>query len=178
MDFIVHTIQAEKLAQQLLRNDVPVSAGLAVFRRQDNKRGFELLVGKPGGKSYKNRNQHVWTIPKGGFDNSKDSTLAHCAIREFNEETALITKGVVKTRTLIDLGYIIQYSGKHVFVYGVEQQLTDQQIDDNWQSNQHEIEGELCPELCKLRFIDPIKDIDLMIRAQGVLIDRIAAAIS
>jgi len=60
-----------------------LSAGILVYRK--NKKMIEVFLCHPGGPFYKNKDNGVWTIPKGEFDESEDAFAA--AQREFEEET-------------------------------------------------------------------------------------------
>ena len=57
------------------------SAGLLVYRRQGGK--LEVLLEHPGGPFWANKDEGVWIIPKGEYDN-EDALEA--AKREFREE--------------------------------------------------------------------------------------------
>lgn len=60
-----------------------LSAGILVYRKKKTK--IEVFLCHPGGPFYKNKDNGVWTIPKGEFDDSEDAFAA--AQREFQEET-------------------------------------------------------------------------------------------
>lgn len=65
------------------------SAGLLMTRFRDGEREFFLV--HPGGPFFRNRDEGIWTIPKGLVDPNED--LLACAIREFGEETGIVPKG-------------------------------------------------------------------------------------
>ncbi len=65
------------------------SAGLLMTRSLNDRREFFLV--HPGGPFFRNRDEGIWTIPKGLADAGED--LLACAIREFNEETGIVPKG-------------------------------------------------------------------------------------
>jgi predicted NUDIX family NTP pyrophosphohydrolase len=60
-----------------------LSAGILVYRKKKTK--IEVFLCHPGGPFYKNKDNGVWTIPKGEFDETEDAFAA--AKREFQEET-------------------------------------------------------------------------------------------
>lgn len=60
-----------------------LSAGILVYREKQKK--IEVFLCHPGGPFYKKKDDAVWTIPKGEFDESEEPFTA--AKREFKEET-------------------------------------------------------------------------------------------
>jgi predicted NUDIX family NTP pyrophosphohydrolase len=60
-----------------------LSAGILVYRVRNKE--VEVFLCHPGGPLYKNKDNAVWTIPKGEFDESEEAFVA--AKREFMEET-------------------------------------------------------------------------------------------
>jgi len=60
-----------------------LSAGILVYRLRNKM--LEVFLCHPGGPFYKNKDNAVWTIPKGEFDESEEAFTA--AKREFQEET-------------------------------------------------------------------------------------------
>lgn len=60
-----------------------VSSGILLFRRKEASK--EYLLVKPGGPFYKNKEQGIWTIPKGLVQPQEEELAA--AKREFEEET-------------------------------------------------------------------------------------------
>jgi predicted NUDIX family NTP pyrophosphohydrolase len=88
-----------------------VSAGILLFRRAGLS--FEVLLAHPGGPFWTNKDEGAWTIPKGEIEEG-DEPLA-TAIREFQEETGILLEG-----PFIDLGSIVQKSGKRVHAWACE----------------------------------------------------------
>lgn len=84
------------------------SAGLLMFR--DSQRVPEFFLVHPGGPFYKNREEGVWSIPKGLPENSEE--LLYTAQREFFEET-----GIRPKPPFYELGTIKQKSGKVVYAW-------------------------------------------------------------
>ena len=60
-----------------------LSAGILVYRVKNKE--LEVFLCHPGGPFYKNKDNAVWTIPKGEFDENEEAFTA--AKREFEEET-------------------------------------------------------------------------------------------
>jgi predicted NUDIX family NTP pyrophosphohydrolase len=66
-----------------------LSAGILVYRVKNKT--VEVFLCHPGGPFYKNKDNGVWTIPKGEFD--KDEEPFTAAKREFKEETGQDIEG-------------------------------------------------------------------------------------
>ena len=64
------------------------SAGILLYRVKNKKP--EVFLGHPGGPFYKNKDNAVWTIPKGEFDEKEEPFIA--AKREFKEEMDLVVE--------------------------------------------------------------------------------------
>jgi len=60
-----------------------LSAGILLYRMKNKK--AEVFLCHPGGPFYKKKDDGVWSIPKGEFDNAEEPIAA--ARREFEEET-------------------------------------------------------------------------------------------
>ena len=60
-----------------------LSAGILLYRIRNKKP--EVFLCHPGGPFYQKKDDGVWTIPKGEFDNDEEPMTA--AKREFEEET-------------------------------------------------------------------------------------------
>lgn len=88
------------------------AAGLLMFRR--GQHGIEVLLVHPGGPLWENRDLGAWTMPKGMFDPAEETPL-EAAKREFTEET-----GFSANAAFLDLGSIVQPSGKTVHAFAVE----------------------------------------------------------
>jgi predicted NUDIX family NTP pyrophosphohydrolase len=86
-----------------------VSAGILAFRRSN---GLEVLLARPGGPYWHNKDLGAWTIPKGVVESGD---LLACAKREFNEETGLTADGQI-----MPLEPIRQKSGKTVHAFALE----------------------------------------------------------
>lgn len=87
-----------------------ISAGLLAFRRRNDP---EVLLAHPGGPFWRNKEDGVWTIPKGIAKPGED--LLAAAQREFTEETNFSARG-----PFIALTSVKQKGGKIVSVWAVE----------------------------------------------------------
>lgn len=98
-----------------------LSAGILLFRRRDGE--LELLLAHPGGPFFEGRDIGHWTIPKGEPGEGDD--LLETAGREFEEETGHALAAVARDPAAppIDLGSVVQASGKRVLCWAVEGDL-------------------------------------------------------
>src|SRR5882672_9571558 len=87
------------------------SAGLLMHRTRDGQ--LQVLLVHPGGPLWKNKDEGVWTIPKGEVAPGEEEIAA--AIREFQEETSIVPRGPFE-----QLGHIKQKSGKVVHAWAFE----------------------------------------------------------
>jgi predicted NUDIX family NTP pyrophosphohydrolase len=88
-----------------------VSAGLLMYRMRGEE--LEVFLAHPGGPFFANRDDDVWSIPKGVPN--KGESLEEAAMREFYEEVGMQPHG-----PYIDLGNITQKGGKVVYAWGFE----------------------------------------------------------
>ena len=105
----------------------PLSAGILLFRQRGGK--TEVLLIKPGGPFWKNKDAGAWMIPKGMVEPGE--TSAEAALREFAEET-----GSALTAVPFPLATVRQSGGKHVHAFAVEGDLDPAQV----KSNEFELE--------------------------------------
>jgi predicted NUDIX family NTP pyrophosphohydrolase len=82
-----------------------------MFRRTGAS--LEVLLAHPGGPFWEGRYDGAWTIPKGGIHEGEPPF--ETAAREFREETGFEPCG-----PFIELGRIVQRSGKIVFAWAFE----------------------------------------------------------
>jgi predicted NUDIX family NTP pyrophosphohydrolase len=87
------------------------SAGILAFRRHDD--GIQVLLVHPGGPFWVDKDEGVWSIPKGLIEAGEDPL--ETARREFAEETGFDAEG-----SFVPLGDIRQPSGKIVHAWAVE----------------------------------------------------------
>ena len=100
----------------------PHSAGVLLFRKRGGL--LEVLLIKPGGPFWRNKNQGAWMIPKGGVEAGESP--AEAALREFAEET-----GTPLTEAPFPLATIRQTGGKIVEVFALEGDLDARAIRSN-----------------------------------------------
>jgi predicted NUDIX family NTP pyrophosphohydrolase len=146
------------------------SAGLLVFRRARDDQHQVLLV-HPGGPYWARRDERAWSIPKGEYDDAEDALAA--ARREFAEELGVAPPD----GTPIDLGTVVQKSGKHVHAWALEGELDISQIT----SNTFEIEWPprsgtraSFPEVDRAEWFDLATARAKLVAAQAELVDRLA----
>ncbi len=94
-----------------------ISAGLLMYRT--GSEGLEVLLAHPGGPFFRNKDDGIWSIPK-GEPGDDESDLLETAKREFEEETG-IKPGV----EFIPLGSILQKGGKTVYGWAFEGDLPE-----------------------------------------------------
>ena len=92
----------------------PRSAGILLFRQRGAK--VEVLLIKPGGPFWKNKDAGAWMIPKGTIEPGE--TPAEAALREFEEEI-----GTRLTSEPVPLAKVRQSGGKWVEAFAVEGDL-------------------------------------------------------
>lgn len=119
-----------------------VSAGLLMFRYRGDT--LELLLVHPGGPFFQNKDDGVWTIPKGEPGEGED--LVSRAKTEFQEELGIIPAAT----KLIELGSVRQKGGKRVHAWAFEGDLPD-----NYKVSANTFEMEWPPRSGKLkRFLE------------------------
>jgi len=89
----------------------PPSAGILLFRQRSGK--TEVLLVKPGGPFWRNKDAGAWMIPKGMVEPGE--APAEAALREFEEEV-----GVKLTTVPFPLATVRQAGGKIVEAFAVE----------------------------------------------------------
>jgi predicted NUDIX family NTP pyrophosphohydrolase len=103
------------------------SAGLLMYRRQRDE--VEVFLVHPGGPYWASKDQGVWTIPKGEYEDDEEPLAA--AKREFFEETGFTAHG-----KFFSLGEVRQKNGKLVTAWAFQGDCDPAQL----QSNTCEIE--------------------------------------
>lgn len=145
----------------------PRSAGVLLYRQRDGR--TEVLLIRPGGPFWRNRDVGAWMIPKGTIEQGE--TPAEAAVREFEEET-----GTRLTAAPFPLLRIRQAGGKQVEAFALEGDLDAAQV----RSNDFEIEwpprsGRLAlfPEVVEARWMSFAEARAMMLPSQLPLIDAL-----
>ena len=100
----------------------PLSAGVLLFRQRDGL--TEVLLIKPGGPFWRNKDAGAWMIPKGAVEQGE--VPAEAALREFEEET-----GTRLTAVPFPLAKIKQSGGKWVEAFALEGDLDADAVSSN-----------------------------------------------
>lgn len=144
----------------------PHSAGILLFRRMGD---VEVLLIKPGGPFWRNRDAGAWMIPKGAVEAGE--TPADAALREFEEET-----GTRIDSAPFPLASIRQAGGKRVEAFALEGDLDADAVT----SNQFELEypprsgkRELFPEVAEARWMSLPEARRMMLPSQLPLLDAL-----
>jgi predicted NUDIX family NTP pyrophosphohydrolase len=98
------------------------SAGILLYKKANNELLIYLI--HPGGPFFKNKDEGVWSLPKGEFEDDEEPLTA--AKREFEEETGQTIDG-----DFFALGTIKQKSGKIVHAWAVEGNAKDGEVISN-----------------------------------------------
>lgn len=144
----------------------PRSAGVLLFRQRD---GLEVLLIKPGGPFWRNKDAGAWMIPKGGVE--PDEAPAEAALREFAEETGTRLNAIP-----FPLAKVRQAGGKIVEAFAVEGDLDPGTI----RSNHFELEWpprsgrlERYPEVAESRWMSLAEAREMMLPSQLPLLDAL-----
>jgi predicted NUDIX family NTP pyrophosphohydrolase len=150
----------------------PRSAGILLFRQRDG--GPQVLLIKPGGPFWKNKDAGAWMIPKGMVE--RGEAPAEAALREFEEET-----GTRLSAVPFPLASVRQAGGKIVEAFAVEGDLDPAAI----RSIDFEIEWpprsgrrERFPEAAEARWMGLGEARALMLPSQLPLIDALEAKLN
>ena len=147
----------------------PLSAGILLFRQRGDD--TEVLVIKPGGPFWRNKDAGAWMIPKGKVEHGE--VAAEAALREFEEET-----GTRLTTVPFPLAVIRQAGGKIVEAFAVEGDLDPAAIRSNhfdleWPPRSGKLEQ--FPEVEEARWMSLAEARTLMLPSQLPLIDALEA---
>jgi predicted NUDIX family NTP pyrophosphohydrolase len=93
------------------------SAGLLMFRKRAD--GLQVLLAHPGGPFFENKDDGVWTIPKGVTEPGEDDLLQRARI-EFEEELGIKPPSAAKP-----IGSVRQKGGKIVHAWAAEGDVLD-----------------------------------------------------
>ena len=100
----------------------PLSAGILLFRKRGGE--TEVLLIKPGGPFWRNKDSGAWMIPKGAVEAGE--VPAEAALREFEEETGTRLETVP-----LPLKKIRQAGGKYVEAFALEGDLDAESVTSN-----------------------------------------------
>jgi predicted NUDIX family NTP pyrophosphohydrolase len=144
----------------------PRSAGILLFRKSHD---VEVLLIKPGGPFWRNRDAGAWMIPKGAVEPGE--TPAEAALREFEEETGTRLGAVP-----FPLATVRQAGGKHVEAFALEGDLDPTAVT----SNEFEMEWpprsgrrERFPEVVEARWMTLADARAMMLPSQLPLLDAL-----
>ncbi|MFL6729131.1 MAG: NUDIX domain-containing protein [Sphingomicrobium sp.] len=147
----------------------PPSAGILLFRQRAHR--LEVLLVKPGGPFWRNKDVGAWMIPKGMVEPGE--AAAEAALREFEEET-----GTRLTSEPFPLATVRQAGGKLVEAFAVEGELDPAAI----RSNEFEMEWpprsgrrQSFPEVVEARWMSLEEARGLMLPSQLPLLDALQA---
>ena len=147
----------------------PLSAGILLFRQRAGE--TEVLLIKPGGPFWRNKDAGAWMIPKGMVEPGE--APAEAALREFAEET-----GTNLSAVPLPLAAVRQAGGKTVQAFAVEGDLDAASI----RSNEFELEWppksgrrEHFPEVAEARWMSLAQARAFMLPSQLPLIDALEA---
>jgi predicted NUDIX family NTP pyrophosphohydrolase len=145
----------------------PLSAGVLLFRQRDG--ATEVLLIKPGGPFWRNRDAGAWMIPKGAVEAGE--APAEAALREFEEET-----GTKLSSAPFRLATIRQSGGKYVEAFALEGDLDPETV----KSNEFEMEWPLrsgrmerFPEVAEARWMTFAEARAMMLPSQLPLLDAL-----
>lgn len=144
----------------------PRSAGILLFR---TTRDVEVLLIKPGGPFWRNRDAGAWMIPKGAIEPGE--TAAEAALREFQEET-----GTELTAVPFRLAEIRQAGGKYVEAFAAEGDLdpaTVTSIDFEMEWPPRSGRRERFPEVVEARWMTLSEARAMMLPSQLQLLDAL-----
>lgn len=145
----------------------PLSAGILLYRQ--HRDGIEVLLIKPGGPFWRNKDIGAWMIPKGAVEPGE--LPAEAALREFEEET-----GTRLTSVPFPLKKIRQAGGKIVEAFALEGDLDPAAVT----SNEFELEWpprsgrlERFPEVVEARWMSLEEARSMMLPSQLPLLDAL-----
>lgn len=145
----------------------PLSAGILLFRERDG--GTQVLLIKPGGPFWRNKDLGAWMIPKGAVEPGESP--ADAALREFEEET-----GTSLSAIPFPLARIRQSGGKWVEAFALEGDLdpasvTSNEFEVEWPPRSGQIRS--FPEVAEARWMMLEEARAKMLPSQLVLLDAL-----
>jgi predicted NUDIX family NTP pyrophosphohydrolase len=145
----------------------PLSAGILLFRERGGR--TEVLLIKPGGPFWRNKNAGAWMIPKGAVEAGEAPVEA--ALREFEEET-----GTRLSEVPFPLARIRQSGGKWVEAFALKGDLDTERITSNefeveWPPRSGQIQQ--FPEVAEARWMRVEDARSMMLESQRPLLDAL-----
>lgn len=145
----------------------PLSAGVLLFRQHGSE--VQVLLIRPGGPYWRNKDAGAWMIPKGAVE--RGELPAEAALREFEEET-----GTRLSAVPFPLGTVRQSGGKMVQAFAIEGDLDASRI----RSIEFELEWpprsgrrESFPEVAEGRWMTIAEARAMMLPSQLPLLDAL-----
>jgi len=149
----------------------PHSAGILLYRAPGGT--TEVLLIRPGGPYWNNRDAGAWMIPKGGIEPGESP--AEAALREFEEET-----GMHLAVTPFPLARVRQAGGKSVEAFAAEGEFDCATL----KSNEFEVEWpprtgrfRSFPEVTEARWMTFAQARAMMLPSQLPLLDALEASL-
>jgi predicted NUDIX family NTP pyrophosphohydrolase len=148
------------------------SAGILLFRQQEG--GIEVLLIKPGGPFWWNKDAGAWMIPKGAIEPGE--TPVEAAKREFEEEIGQPLKAVP-----FALCSVRQAGGKLVQVFACEgdvdaSAIASVRFEMEWPPRSGEVQT--FPEAEEGRWMPVVEARRLMLPSQLPILDALEAKLS
>lgn len=150
---------------------VKLSAGLLLYRSMEH--GIEVLLVHPGGPFWAGKEDGVWSVPKGEYNEAEEPHDA--ARREFTEETGF----TVPEGELIPLGDVT-YGNKKVIAWAIEadadpSQLTSNMVTIDWPPKSGKTME--IPECDKAEWFDLATAETKLVKGQAPFIKALAEAL-
>ena len=159
------------------------SAGILLFRRGSvaGANEVELLLAHPGGPFFTNKDEGCWSIPKGEPDAGEDDLLA-VARREFSEEVGSAPPDTGPDGSPpLELGAIVQKSGKVVHAWAVEGDLDpDASVSNTFELEWPPRSGQrrTFPEIDRVAWFGPDDARRRLKETQTPFVDRLVALLT
>lgn len=146
------------------------SAGVLLYRRGGD--GIEVLLVHPGGPFWKNKDDGVWSIPKGEVEPGEEPRAA--ALRELAEELGPAVE--VAAEALVELGSVRQRAGKVVEAWAAEAGFDPELIESNefemeWPPRSGRLQS--FPEVDRAEWLAPAAARVKILGGQEPLLDRL-----
>jgi predicted NUDIX family NTP pyrophosphohydrolase len=147
----------------------PLSAGILLYRRRSGE--LEVLLVKPGGPLWRNKDAGAWMIPKGMVEPGE--TPAEAALREFEEEV-----GIRLAEVPFPLCRVRQAGGKVVEAFAAEgdldaEAITSIHFEIEWPPRSGERQS--FPEVELARWMTLPEARRLMLESQRPMLDALQA---